>query len=226
MNDPRPGLPSIGRTRDELRSDCLRLLAHDLNNPLTAIRILAEMLRDEISDPEARQDVIDILEAADLAGALMDGLSSMARVEDHEEEFTWFPIDLVEVLRQSVDRPALRRHIKLDLPREMQMGGDRMALQRAFTDVLVNARRLVDGRLTIPVGATQVDGVVAPPGLWVRHRHRDNSPALPGVAIAGRDADQEIALLASVPVTEGDWRPLDEGEIVVVAAGEVVSRQR
>ena len=26
------------------------------------------------------------------------------------------------------------------------MSGDRMALQRAFTDILLNARRLVDGR--------------------------------------------------------------------------------
>ncbi|MBI3198990.1 MAG: class II glutamine amidotransferase [Rhodospirillales bacterium] len=70
---------------------------------------------------------------------------------------------------------------------------------------------------------TQADGIVAPPGLWLRHRHHAGTPAPPGVAIATGDADQEITLLASVPVTEGDWRPLDEGEIVVVAAGELVS---
>ena len=32
-----------------------------------------------------------------------------------------------------------------------------------------------------------------------------------------------MALLASVPVTGGHWRPLAEGEIVVVAAGEIVA---
>ncbi len=31
-----------------------------------------------------------------------------------------------------------------------------------------------------------------------------------------------MALLASVPVTAGHWRPLAAGEIVVVAAGELV----
>ena len=36
------------------------------------------------------------------------------------------------------------------------------------------------------------------------------------------DDAQEMSLLASVPVTAGHWRPLAEGEIVVVAAGEVV----
>ncbi len=70
---------------------------------------------------------------------------------------------------------------------------------------------------------TQADGLVAPPGLWCRHRHHAGTPARPGVAIAAGDAGQEITLLASVPVTGGDWRPLDEGEIVVVAAGERVT---
>lgn len=70
---------------------------------------------------------------------------------------------------------------------------------------------------------TQADGIVAPPGLWCRHRHRAGTAARAGLDIAAGEGDQEITLLASVPVTEGDWRPLDEGEIVVVAAGELVT---
>lgn len=154
-----------GKSDDALRADCLRLLAHDINNPLTAIRILAEMLRDEVSSQEMRQDVVDILEAADLASALMDGMSSMTRLQSQPEEFTWFPLDLVEMLRNTVDRPALRRHVRLDLPREIQMGGDRNALQRAFTDVFVNARRLVDSEPVL-VFAAEADHTVE---LRVRH---------------------------------------------------------
>jgi signal transduction histidine kinase len=157
--------PMPGKSDDALRADCLRLLAHDINNPLTAIRILAEMLRDEVSSQEMRQDVVDILEAADLASALMDGMSSMTRLQSQPEEFTWFPLDLVEMLRNTVDRPALRRHVRLDLPREIQMGGDRNALQRAFTDVFVNARRLVDSEPVL-VFAAEADHTVE---LRVRH---------------------------------------------------------
>lgn len=151
MKDPEleSELPHVGRTDDELRADCLRLIAHDINNPLTAIRILAEMLRDEVRDGEMRQDIIDILEAADMAGALMDGMTEMVRLEQRQEEYTWFPIDLVELLRATVDRPALRRHVKLDLPRELQMGGDRNVLGRAFTDIFVNARRLSEGPIVV-----------------------------------------------------------------------------
>ena len=84
---------------------------------------------------------------------------------------------------------------------------------------------------------TQADGIVAPPGLWVRHRHRagaahdaagHDAAAASGVVIHDRHAGeahqegQEIALLASVPVTAGHWQPLAEGQIVVVSAGELV----
>lgn len=83
---------------------------------------------------------------------------------------------------------------------------------------------------------TQADGIVAPPGLWVRHRRHAGAhaaaiapPIASGVTVhadAHPAADvQEIALLASVPVTGGHWSPLAEGEIVVVSEGELVERK-
>ncbi|MEM6926512.1 MAG: HAMP domain-containing sensor histidine kinase [Myxococcota bacterium] len=150
-------VPYVGRDPLSLRADGLRLLTHDLNNPLTAIRILAEMLRDQLSDGEQRRDVIDILEAADLASVLMEGMRSFVMMEGRDADYTWFPIDLVNVLRECCDRPALRRHVRFQLPRELQMNGDRIALQRAFTDLFVNARRLVDGRRQLVVEAKEAD---------------------------------------------------------------------
>ncbi len=58
---------------------------------------------------------------------------------------------------------------------------------------------------------TQADGTIAPPGLWCLQR---------------ACAVEEITLLASVPVTGETWRPLAEGEIVVVADGQVVPASR
>jgi hypothetical protein len=40
------------------------------------------------------------------------------------------------------------------------------------------------------------------------------------------DKAQEMAVLASVPVTGGHWSPLAEGEIVVVSFGRLVERVR
>lgn len=69
----------------------------------------------------------------------------------------------------------------------------------------------------------QADGSVGP-GLWFRHRHRaehGTHETEAGVALHPADGAQDLSLLASVPVTAGPWRPLSEGEIVVLAAGEV-----
>jgi predicted glutamine amidotransferase len=79
---------------------------------------------------------------------------------------------------------------------------------------------------------TQADGVVKPPGLWVRHRlrHGVHHVAEPesGVTIHHEeqraDDGQEMALVASVPVTAGHWSPLAEGEIVVLSAGRLIER--
>jgi predicted glutamine amidotransferase len=79
---------------------------------------------------------------------------------------------------------------------------------------------------------TQADGIVKPPGLWVRHRlrrgvHHVVEPQS-GVTIHHEeqpgDDGQEMALFASVPVTADHWSPLAEGEIVVVSDGKLVER--
>lgn len=162
---------------DMQRASCLRLLAHDLNNPLTAIRILAEMIQDEVTNDEMRRDMNDVLEAADLATALIDGMASMLRLEGGEEEYTWFPLDLVDLIQHAVDRPALRRHVQVRLPPGLQMGGDRRALLGAFTDLLVNARRLVEGGAPVEVMGGTVDGAmevrIYHPGLGVPGELRD-----------------------------------------------------
>ncbi|MCA9491757.1 MAG: hypothetical protein KC621_17620 [Myxococcales bacterium] len=145
----------------------MRLLTHDMNNPLTAIRLLAETLRDEVGTAEMRQDILDILEAADMSSALMEGLSSLVRMEREEEDYTWFPINLVGILRSAVDRPALRRQIKLSLPQELSMRGDEAGLRRAFTDVLVNARRLVDHKRQVTVSSRDLEAGV----LEIRVHH-------------------------------------------------------
>ena len=71
----------------------------------------------------------------------------------------------------------------------------------------------------------QADDTVGP-GLWFRHKHRMEHGAHEpeaGVTFHPTDGAQEMSLLASVPVTAGHWRPLTEGEIVVLAAGELAA---
>jgi predicted glutamine amidotransferase len=64
-----------------------------------------------------------------------------------------------------------------------------------------------------------------PPGLWIRQRHcalADPVPDEHGGASVGQ-AEQAVAWIASVPLTDEGWRPLGEGEVLVVRDGEVLS---
>ena len=75
------------------RAHALRLFGHDLKNPLTAVRVLAEMLAEDTTDPAVRQDLHDILEATDMAVALVDGMGAVMRVEaDEDGDHSWMSV--------------------------------------------------------------------------------------------------------------------------------------
>jgi K+-sensing histidine kinase KdpD len=134
----------------------LRLLAHDINNPLTAIRILAEMLLSDVPE-EHRRDISDILEAADLASA---AIARIAEASEPQRSRTWLPFDVAEVLQQVVSRPALREQVRLELPESLPVRGEAEALASALTDILINARGLVSqGQQVVVRGQATATGV-------------------------------------------------------------------
>jgi predicted glutamine amidotransferase len=57
-------------------------------------------------------------------------------------------------------------------------------------------------------------GAIEPPGLYVLCRR------------CSETTDQEVAVVASVPLTSEGWRPLAEGELVVLQAGRVITSAR
>jgi len=83
-----------------------------------------------------------------------------------------------------------------------------------------------DGEVIVAHGheRTQADGKVSAPGLHVLCRScTAGSDAVPlaGVSI-DREARQEVALVASVPLSGERWEPLAAGEMVVLRHGRVV----
>ena len=74
-------------------------------------------------------------------------------------------------------------------------------------------------------GAT---GRIAPPALWLLQRHcraGDPAPDCDGGLAIG-PGERTVVLIASVPLSADGWRPLCEGELVVVRNGEVLAERR
>jgi glutamine amidotransferase len=72
---------------------------------------------------------------------------------------------------------------------------------------------------------TQADGEVRPPGLF--HLQRECLPDATfnggGVALTNSDQSQRVSLFVSMPLSDEPWRPLAEGELLVVNKGSVLA---
>ena len=107
---------------------------------------------------------------------------------------------------------------------------DRLAV---IADFAADLRRLgpanflyADGDTLFSHGHRRIQpatGRAAPPGLFLhscRCAEPDQSIRAGGVAVA--PGFQEVLLIASVPLTDKDWRPFAEGELVAVSAGKLL----
>lgn len=73
---------------------------------------------------------------------------------------------------------------------------------------------------------TQADGTIRPPGLWQLSRH---CPAggrfeAPGASTTADGGEQQVQLVASVPLTTEGWQPLPQGTLWVMQHGLAVRR--
>lgn len=73
----------------------------------------------------------------------------------------------------------------------------------------------------------QSDGSIRAPGMWrlARRCPAGGELAAQGLRIASEGAEQEVVLVASVPLTAEGWVALGEGEIVVARQGRIESER-
>ena len=73
----------------------------------------------------------------------------------------------------------------------------------------------------------QNDGSIRPPGLWRLGRHCPAGGELSaeGLRIVADKGEQEVVLVASVPLSAENWLALGEGEVVVARQGRIEPRE-
>lgn len=73
---------------------------------------------------------------------------------------------------------------------------------------------------------TTTDSDTLLPGLYVLARSCEEAvPDLSASGVLLTTVQQSLTLIASVPLTDEDWRPLRRGELLAIAHGEIVQRQ-
>ena len=130
---------------DQVRTDFIAMVTHELQTPLASIKTQAETLltQQHRLDQETRAALVDGIHrsAASLADLVQD-FAAVNRIESDQFTYYFEPIDLTEFVGSVVDHFGAdpRRHpMRVRLEPGLAVMGDRRRLQQALLNLLNNA---------------------------------------------------------------------------------------
>lgn len=141
---------------DQIRTDFVANISHELKTPVGAISILAETLAGEVTDVATVSLANRIVNEAQRMTDTINDLMELSRIEKSESRVLG-PIDLVEVVNDSVRRVlplAERAGISIEVTAESEpifIEGDFRQLVSAIGNVVDNAVKYSDSGSTVSV---------------------------------------------------------------------------
>lgn len=170
---------SRGASVARFQNDYLSAVSHELNTPLTSIRLFIETLRnDGALDPSEKAKCLELLdrEIRRLDG-LVARLFDLSRMETGRHEFDRKPVSVDDLFKDTLsafDAATLSEpvEVEVDNPGGLWVLGDHTALVQALTNLLTNAwKYTAEGDKRIELSA-RADG------KWVDMSVRDNGPGI------------------------------------------------
>lgn len=147
--------------------------AHEIRNPLAAIRSAIQYLRGDYAEGSDRASLVDdLLSEVDRIDGIVEGLLSFARPPVSLAE----PVELAELLGQSVGLVAARARgqrvaVRLDVPPALSLRADPNQLKQVLLNVFLNALQAMPHGGELRVSAT-------PRGRWLELRVADTGPGI------------------------------------------------
>ncbi len=149
---------------DQMRSDFVSIVSHELRNPMATIRGFGQMLRDQpdLLEGDERQQAYEVIvRQVDRMASLVENILDASRIESDTFGYAFIPFDVRDLLEEALAdaRSAWPgRPIMLDAYDEpAQATGDRDRLKQALANLLSNACRYSDPSAEVTVRA-RADG--------------------------------------------------------------------
>jgi two-component system, NtrC family, sensor kinase len=153
--------------------------AHEIRNPLTAIRSTIQYIRGDFAEGSDRYEMVsDVLDEVDRIDDIVEGLLSFARREEPSSEV----VDLAELVRHSAAMIRTRAatqgvEMTVEAPKNLRVQADPGLLRQVMLNVMLNALQAMPegGRLAVTLQAAgrQVVVRVADTGHGIAPEHLD-----------------------------------------------------
>lgn len=171
----------------QVRDRVLSVVAHDLRNPLNAVSLSAELMREQRPDPDpdGERERLEVIErSVAQANRLIQDLLDIARIEAGVVPLERERLDARALVREAVSlhRPlAERQSIRLEaeIPERLDaIDADHDRVLQVFSNLIGNALRYSPEGEVVGVSADQRDGEVRfsvsdrGPGIPEKQRHR------------------------------------------------------
>ncbi|HJT33033.1 MAG TPA: hybrid sensor histidine kinase/response regulator [Pirellulales bacterium] len=150
----------------QMKDEFLATLSHELRTPLTAIYGWTQMLTLREVDQETLKQGIAIIDRNVRAQTqLIDDLLDMSRIVSGKLLLDMRPVNLLEILRASLDTvaPAIegkKLRLEVSFSDPVVVNGDASRLQQVFWNLLVNAVKFTPEGGVIRVFTREVGGLV------------------------------------------------------------------
>jgi signal transduction histidine kinase len=198
------------------RRSLIAAVSHDLRTPVTALRLLAEAVDDEIGDPDTRRAYVRRLGVHIRAlGALIDDLFELTRIETGEVAWTMRQVDIDELVEETVAAmaPAARAggvavRAEID-PSLVPAHANPERIQRVLFNLIQNAIRHTpaDGSVTVRAASfgssVEIEVADTGEGIAAGDRERVFEPFAQGTDRASRtDGSAGLGLAISRAIVE------------------------
>jgi len=139
------------REAEEIKSNFISVISHELKTPIALIKGYASTLRRKDVDwePEMIQESLEVIEEeADHLASMVDDLLDATRLQSGDVAVKKTEIDLVGLVRQQVKRflPELEgHHISVDFPEDFPLiVADEGRINQLISNLLINATKYTD----------------------------------------------------------------------------------
>lgn len=146
---------------DEAKSQTLRIVAHDLRNPVAAIRAVADLLGDRVKgDPEAAEYCDMIATSADEVLGMVSNLTEEAALADGDLPREHKPVEVSRLLQELVRAHAAQARLKrvrfeTSLPEGLVFPANEKWLHTICTNLISNALKFSPRHATVTVAVAR-----------------------------------------------------------------------